>query len=483
MRNLRALLIGNANYIEAGALRNPANDASDVADKLTACGFVVTSLVNASYLEMDRALSDFHAALGDQDVGLFFFAGHGVQIHGENFLAATDTRIANEIEAKHSALSLNRVLDSMENAGPATNIIILDACRDNPWERHWRRAVPQGLAPVYAPKGTLIAYSTSPGEIAADGAGRNGAYTAALLQHIDAPEVPIESMFKRVRNALAATTQSQQTSWEHTSLSGDFFFKLSVASEVLEYGPTALNDRLFVADPNKLSHRIIRGLKVLTWGRQNAALGDFDAQRLNGASADSLFVLGRNIYQAACGSAHAAIGFIDAFMERTQDLDAESRKALLDGMLFEIFFGSDGQLREYPKIVRFNEVFGLQAYEDLKPSFDFIGQCLTPAAHRFYAIPGMGHVVAAAVTVDADDLVAENPITRIFVGGRNVLREMDDIVIRRNWNETFAEEELAIELSMQMLVPRRLLTVTIDPPANGRRRVEFPRGYTVRKST
>jgi len=482
MRKLKAMVIGNADYVHAGVLKNPANDASDMADKLITCGFAVTPLINASYREMDHALAEFHAALRDQDVGLFFFAGHGVQIQGENYLAASDTRVANEVEAKHSALSLNRVIDSMEDAGPTTNIIILDACRNNPWERCWRRVGPLGLAPVYAPKGTLIAYSTSPGQIAADGEGRNGAYTAALLQHIDAPEVPIETMFKRVRNTLAATTRSQQISWEHTSLSGDFYFKLGIASEVQDYSATALSDRLFVLTENKLSHRIIRGLKTHTWGLQNAALGDFDTDKLNKASADSLFVLGRNIYQAASGNAHAAMGFIAGFMERTQGLDAESRKCVLDGMLFEIFFGPDGQLREYPKTTRFNEVFNLQAYDDLKPSFDFIAQCLMPAGQHFYTIPGTGHDVAAAVTVSPDVLDAENPVTAVFVGGQNVLREMDDIVIRRNWSERLTEEELAVELSVQMLVPRRLLTVTINPPDQGRRRVEFPRGYSVRKT-
>lgn len=481
MRKLAALVIGNATYVHAGVLRNPVNDAMDITDRLMACGFEVICLTDASHQQMDQALSNFRDALRDQDVGLSFFAGHGVQIQGINYLAASDTRIDTEIQAKHSALSLDVVIETMEHAGTPTNIIILDACRNNPWERRWRRPGPQGLAPVYAPKGTLIAYSTSPGQVADDGAGRNGAYTAALLQHIDVPEVPIETMFKRVRNTLAATTGGRQISWEHTSLSGDFFFRLSIASEVKEYGPTALSDKLFVPDPNKLSHRIIKGLRVLTWGKQNAALGDFDADKLNKASADALFVLGHNIYQAACGNARAAVGFINAFVERTAVLDAEPRKALLDGMLFEIFFGSDGQLREYPKTSCFNEVFDLQAYEELWSSFDFIANCLAPAAVRFYAIPGSGHPVAADVTVDPDDPEAQNPITAVYVDGRNVLREADDIVIRRNWRDRLNTEELAAELSVQMLVPRRLLTVTINPPAESRHVVEFPRDRVVRK--
>jgi hypothetical protein len=481
MRRLAALVIGNAAYMHAGVLRNPVNDATDMSDRLRACGFEVVCLPDASHQQMDQALSDFHRALENRDVGLFFFAGHGVQIQGINYLAASDTHVDTEIRAKHSALSLDVVIETMQDAGAATNIVILDACRNNPWERRWRRPGPQGLAPVYAPKGTLIAYSTSPGQVADDGAGRNGAYTAALLQHIDAPEVPIESMFKRVRNTLAATTGGKQISWEHTSLSGDFFFRLSIASEVKEYGPTALSDKMFVLDAKELSHRIIKGLKVLTWNRQNAALGDFDADSLNAASADALFVLGRNIYQAACGTANAAMSFVKSFMDRTDGLEAEPRKALLDGMLFEIFFGPDGQLREYPKTACFNDVFDLQGYKELKSSFDFIASCLAPAAERFYAIPGSGHAVVADVTVDPEDLEAENPVTAVYVDGRDVLRDADDIVIRRNWQDRMDADELAAELSVQMLVPRRLLTVTVNPQAKGGFTVEFPRDRVVRR--
>ncbi|HEV2560717.1 MAG TPA: caspase family protein [Rhizomicrobium sp.] len=481
MRKLAALVIGNGTYRTAGALNNPVHDAEDIAAKLLDCGFTVTTLRDGTYKEMDESLRAFRDQLKDQDVGLFFFAGHGVQVQDENYLVAIDTDVGSELDAKHSSLSLNKVIGTMEAAAPSTNIIILDACRNNPWERRWRRAGPQGLAPVYAPKGTLIAYSTSPGEVAGDGVGRNGAYTEALLQHIDTPEVAVETMFKRVRNTLAATTRQKQTSWEHTSLSGEFFFKLSIASQVKAYGPTALSDNIFVIKPDKRPHQIIQGLKVLTWGVQNKAMEKFDTELLNRASADSLFVLGRNIYQAACGSAHGAVGFIAAFMERTAEMEKDARKALLDGMLFEIFFGPDGELRERPKVGKFNEVFDLQAYEDLAPSFEFIAQCLAPAAGRFYTIPGSGHDLAVTVTVDPDDLEDENLITAVYVDGRDILRKDDDLAVRRNWNESFTLKELTAELSEQMLVPSRLLNITINPPDPLRRRVAMPRGSLVRK--
>ncbi len=228
-RLLTALVIGNAAYTDAGKLKNPTNDAEDVATRLEAFGFSVIKKTDCTHKDMDRALKTFKNSLEGNDIGLFFFAGHGMQIDGENYLAAIDTDVSGEIEAKHSSLPLNRVIETMEKARTSTNIIVLDACRDNPYERAWNRsAATRGLAPVYAPKGTLIAYATSPGQVAKDGSGRNGAYTSALLQHINTPDCSIENMFKRVRNSLSAATKQKQISWEHTSLSGEFFFNLSL---------------------------------------------------------------------------------------------------------------------------------------------------------------------------------------------------------------------------------------------------------------
>jgi len=239
-RRLTALVIGNADYVDAGTLKNPVNDATDISAKLTECGFTVATRLNCTHREMDQALKDFKKALKDTDVGLFFFAGHGMQVDGSNYLAAVDTDVSGEIEAKHSSLSLNQVIEIMERADSASSIIILDACRNNPFERAWSRSMStRGLAPVYAPRGTLVAYATSPGQIADDGRGRNGAYTAALLQHLATPDCSIESMFKRVRNTLSTATHGKQISWEHTSLAGDFFFYLSLGVRIDEYARLA----------------------------------------------------------------------------------------------------------------------------------------------------------------------------------------------------------------------------------------------------
>jgi hypothetical protein len=480
LRKLTALVIGNAAYLNTGTLANTVNDANDVADILKTLGFTAIILTDGSCKEMDLRLRDFRGLLHDQDVGLFFFAGHGLQFEGENFLTAIDTKFDNGVNAKYSALPLNKVIDVMKDSGVSTSIVILDACRDNPWQPQRRSAASEGLAPVYAPKGTLIAYSTSPGEIAMDGLGRNGPYTEALLQHIDAPEVPIETMFKRVRNTLAAATQGKQTSWEHTSLSGEFFFNLSIANLVQAYGITALSDKRFMPDAD-LCGELIKGLKVQTAGRQDAALKKFDSQVLDEASTDSLFVLGRNIYQAACGSVITAMAFIESFVDLTSGMKEGSRKPLLDGMLFEIFFGPEGKLRKYPKTPFFNQVFELQLRSELAASFEFIAQCLAREEDRFYAIPGTNHGLAVTVTVTPDKAKGVGAITGVYFGSRDVLRDQDDMVIRRNWNSTMTYDELREELSGQMLAPKRSISLTINPSAATQYKFILPSGRTVRK--
>lgn len=200
-RTMAALLFGNSAYQGCNTLNNPVNDAQDMAAKLTSYGFKVILSTDATRVEMDKRLREFKGLLKTNEVGMFFFAGHGMQIEGTNYLLAVDTDTSSDLDAKHSSLSLDKVIDTMAKSDASMKIIILDACRNNPWERAWHRSpAMRGLASVYAPKGTIIGFATSPGEVAEDGSGRNGTYTAGLLQHIDAPDCSIETMFKRVRN-------------------------------------------------------------------------------------------------------------------------------------------------------------------------------------------------------------------------------------------------------------------------------------------
>lgn len=485
-RSMTALVIGNGGYASAGDLKNPANDAEDISRALQDNGFEAFCATDMDNEAMDRAIKQFGKALEGCDVGLFFFAGHGMQIGGENYLAAVDTDVSDELAAKHSSLALNRVIETMERSKCATSIVILDACRNNPFERAWNRSMAsRGLASVYAPRGTLVAFATSPGQVASDGGGRNGAYTAALLQHIAAPDVSIEDMFKRVRNTLDASSKGKQISWEHTSLSGQFFFNLSLGARIDLYGEAALSDRLFAADERKASHRVILELKSSTWPRQNPAADGFKADVANKASADALFVVGRNLYQAACGNSNRAGAFIGDFASRVAAFDDDKAKAVLDGMLFEIFFDPDAKLRGEFKLGRFQEVFALQRHARFASSFDFIAECLLRDSARFHAIPGKRH----GVTVDAVTTAGAKGVHRlesIHCGGADILWQDDedfapepgDPQLREKLDFDAFEERIA----RQMVIPRHLLT--INYPSLGKARggeVSFPLGWTARK--
>jgi len=223
-----ALVIGNGAYKES-PLKNPVNDARAMATKLKALGFQVIARENATKLEMERAVADFGDALRKPDtVGLVFYAGHGMQVQGKNYLLPVDAQIATETRVRLEALDLDAILDEMAAAETRVNLVILDACRNNPFERKFR-SVGGGLAQVNAPQGTLIAYATAPGKTAADGSGANGLYTSKLLDALETPGLAVEDVFKRVRVEVAKASGNAQTPWESSSLTGDFYFKAPAA--------------------------------------------------------------------------------------------------------------------------------------------------------------------------------------------------------------------------------------------------------------
>lgn len=216
-----ALVIGNADY-RGQPLLNPLNDARAMADTLSSLGFRVIRLQNASQQQMFDAVRQFGDAL-EGGVGLFYFAGHGVQVKGRNFLVPVDADINREDEVPYKAFDVGIVLDKMEAAKNPLNVIILDACRNNPYARTARSAN-TGLAQMDAPAGSIIAFATAPGAEAADGARENGLYTSNLLRFISTPGLKVEDVFKRTRVAVKQQSQGRQIPWESTSLEGDFYF-------------------------------------------------------------------------------------------------------------------------------------------------------------------------------------------------------------------------------------------------------------------
>ena len=220
-----ALLIGNSHYTHGGSLDNPVNDVRAIKKALEGLGFTVMKYEDCSQKTMKRAMDKFGRRLKGRNVGLFFYAGHGVQVNGHNYLMPVNAKLDTEHDAEYDCVRADRVLAKMEGAGSKTNIVILDACRDNPFERSWRRGTEgSGLAFMNAPSGSLIAYSTAPGKTALDGRGNNSPYTSALLKHIGTPNITVIQMFQRVRSTVRKQSNYKQTPWESTSLGGDFYF-------------------------------------------------------------------------------------------------------------------------------------------------------------------------------------------------------------------------------------------------------------------
>ena len=202
---------------------NPVNDATDMASALQQMGFAVTPLLDADLRRMRDAIETFRTQLHPDVVGLFYFAGHGLQVKGENYLVPIRARIAREQDVEFETVDVRRILGAMEDAANGVNVIILDACRNNPFARSFRSSQ-RGLAVTQAITGSLIAYATAPGSVAADGSGRNGVYTSHLLQNMRIPGVPIEQVFKNVRIGVMQETGGKQTPWESSSLTGHVTF-------------------------------------------------------------------------------------------------------------------------------------------------------------------------------------------------------------------------------------------------------------------
>jgi hypothetical protein len=227
-----ALVIGNSAYQATSELKNPRNDATDMAAALRRLGFEVLEGKDLDKRAMERLIRKFGLKLSGADLALFFYAGHGMQVGGQNYLIPTDARLASEGDADFEALQLSLVLKQMEREAK-TSIILLDACRDNPLARNLARTmgtrsaqVGQGLAEVRTGIGTLIGFSTQPGNVASDGTARNSPYAEALLRHIDAPGKDVSGVLIAVRNDVLKATEGRQVPWEHTSLTGQVFLRV-----------------------------------------------------------------------------------------------------------------------------------------------------------------------------------------------------------------------------------------------------------------
>lgn len=230
-----ALVIGNAKYSNS-TLKNPANDAAAIAITLKKLGFVVIHREDATQRNMLEAMREFVDKAGGYDVRLLFYAGHGAQITGKNYLMPVDAALGDERDLQRTAVNLNEFVNLIGQMKRGINIVVLDACRDNPYganqslsadgrRMRFRSVRMSGLASVEAPVGSFVAFAAAPGQVAEDGpTGSHGVFTKHLLEHIAAPNLTIEQVFKRVRSGVKNDTDSKQIPWDSSSLTGEFCF-------------------------------------------------------------------------------------------------------------------------------------------------------------------------------------------------------------------------------------------------------------------
>jgi tetratricopeptide (TPR) repeat protein len=228
-----ALVIGNSNYPRSiGVLKNPVNDATDFAKELELSNFDVQLLTNATYGQMRAAMLKFKEKVDanerDKTVALFYFAGHGLQHEDENYLVPIDAMIEYEDDIARYCFAVQRmVLANMERSNSRMNIVILDACRNNPFPALTRSAGDQGLGEMRRARGSFMAFATAPGSVASDGTGRNGLYTQELIKSVRKPGLTIEQVFKDVRANVLRLSGNQQNTWDSSNIIGEFYFRFN----------------------------------------------------------------------------------------------------------------------------------------------------------------------------------------------------------------------------------------------------------------
>lgn len=384
-----ALVVGINNYEKATKLDNAVFDANSMADSLERLSFYTLRYNDINIDMFDDAISKFVEQLNKYDVGIFYFAGHGVEIGGENYLLSQNTPSEEEGSVKRYSMKLQEIVDKMNKTSCKTKILIIDACRNNPYAVG-RGFLTTNLAPIFAPQGTIIAYSTSPGETALDGGiGKNSIYTGALLEHINELGLPIETFFKKVRTSVYNLSEGRQTSWEHTSLIGNFSFNRGqmIHSLNIPYSKDVVADKDYDIYSNPNITNIIEGFKSHDYYKQNDSLIQFEKINPSELNRNQLFVIGRNILQSAVGSSRECHYFINS-QHRISKYTIDGNNHLLNGIFFELYFNKEGKLRERVKSSQYLSII-LEYHSNpaLHSSFEFINKILIPFEQRFIQIP------------------------------------------------------------------------------------------------
>lgn len=385
MRTL-ALVIGINEYYAKFKLENAINDASGVKDVFERLGYDLIFSMNGNSESIVNLLSEFEEKIKNYDASIFYFAGHGFEINGENYLAFTECQLdhANVYHCNQTCIQLTNLLSIYKKHSNKINIAIIDACR-----RSFERSGVIATTPIQAPKGTLIAFSTSPNEGASDiGFEGNSIFTGALLKYIGRERLSVEELFKKVRKTVFNLSAGKQTTWEHTSLIGDFYFNSGqlVHSLTIPYSEDVVKDINYTKDD--YFGELIKEIKSYDWNVQNPAIDKVLKIPASDLDQNQQFILGRNLLQAS-GAAHNAQDFIKSLgikLKKYQNADGNNH--LLNGILFEIYFNPQAEFRkDKTKKHCFDDIIPLRKNKLFKNSFKFINDLLQSMDYPLIFIP------------------------------------------------------------------------------------------------
>lgn len=367
-----AIIIGNNSYPDPDKLTNAVADAAAMYDVFQRLGYHTISFYDFHQADIPVIMETIEKELPLFDASVFYYAGHGFQVEGENYLPSVDCQIsyATKHQLRYESIVLSELLELYRPHSGKTNIIILDACRVRPANR----GGVDSFAPIEAPQGTLIAFSTSPNSSAKDGGpDGHGLYTAALLSYIGRERMTVEQLFKKVRRTVAQWSNNSQIPWEHTSLIGDFVFNLGqmVVSPQIPYHESAVKDAHY-KEGNEIG-TLIEEIRSCDYNRQNPAIDRLWGKKASDLNKNQQFVFGRNLLQASSASfsAQRFMNSLAANLRKYQTEDQDNH--VLNGILFEIYFDSHGEFRHDDiKRYYFEEVMALRNNPMFAKSFGFI---------------------------------------------------------------------------------------------------------------
>ncbi|WP_312654383.1 caspase family protein [Proteiniclasticum sp.] len=487
-----ALLFGNDNYGgNPYKLDCAINDAKLLSSKLAVLGFDCHCHTDLTVIEMGQHIADFKKAIKDYDVGLFYFAGHGFEDESVNYLTGIDTCMQDEGSMRYTSYKLNEILDIFKNSSLDVKIVILDACRSNLPQGSRGTAV-TSFAPISAPVGTIIAFSTSPGQTALEMKDKsNGYYTKSLVENIDKVGIPIEYMFKNVRETLSAYTNKRQISWEHTSLLGNFYFNpLFLNNEFSSlYSKDALEDSLYIVPSNSIFKEIISNLKSYDYNIQQLALYDMSLFNLRQFNREELFILGRNLYQASCGGCFKTQKYIANFRNNSKSYEAEIIFHLLNGMLYEIYFDSKGQLRNQLKTTFCREVLEVvESHNDYSKSLRFIQNALSQHSNQLLYIPGIQNPIELVVNLAENSNEDQHPSERFYV--KSIFYQGSSVLYNETGHSLYSRDAFPVSvtdlssfensLKKTLGAPSKMVRIKYIPEIDKGSLIETNHNYTMR---